>query len=87
MRGYGWAWSFMGVGTYYSHNMNPNENGCHCHEGDWAGSNLMSASSYHTGGAQIALADGSVRFISENIDNETWVRVGVRNDGKVVGEF
>ena len=87
MRGYGWAWSFMGVGTYYSHNMNPNENGCHCHEGDWNGSNLFSASSYHTGGATVLMADGAVRFVSENIDNETWVRLGVRNDGQVLGEF
>ena len=87
MRGFGWSWAFMGVGTYYAHNMNPNENGCHAQDQDWDANNLMSASSYHTGGAQICLGDGSVRFISENIDNETWVRIGVRNDGRVVGDF
>ena len=48
---------------------------------------MMSASSWHTGGAQILLADGGVRFISENIDNNTWVRIGARNDGQVVGDF
>ncbi len=87
MRGHGWSWSFMGTGAVYSHNMNPNENGCHCHSGDWDGSSLMSASSYHTGGVQICLADGGVRFVSENIDNQTWVQLGVRNDGEVLGEF
>jgi prepilin-type N-terminal cleavage/methylation domain-containing protein len=41
----------------------------------------------HTGGAQFVLCDGSVRFISENIDYETYQRVGCRRDGRVVGEF
>ena len=87
MRGFGWSWAFMGVGTYYAHNMNPNENGCHAQDADWDANTLMSASSYHTGGAQVCLGDGSVRFISENIDNGTWVKLGVRNDGTVLGEF
>ena len=49
--------------------------------------------SFHTGGAQFVLADGSVRFISENIDSTntspigTFQRLGIRNDGLVVGEF
>jgi prepilin-type N-terminal cleavage/methylation domain-containing protein len=87
MRGAGWAWSFVGQGSVYSHNMNPNETACHSNEGDWYGSTMMSASSWHTGGVQICLCDGSVKFISENIDFETWARVGVRNDGQVLGEF
>lgn len=87
MRGAGWSWSFVGAGAVYSHNMNPNETSCHSNEGDWYGSTMMSASSWHTGGAQILLADGGVRFVSENIDNNIWVRVGARNDGQVIGEF
>ena len=48
--------------------------------------------SYHTGGAQFLLADGSVRFISENISSSTGITatyqlLGCRNDGKVLGEF
>jgi prepilin-type processing-associated H-X9-DG protein len=87
MRGAGWSWSFIGAGGAYSHNMNPNETACYSNEGDWYGSTMMSASSWHTGGAQILLADGGVRFISENIDNNTWVRIGARNDGQVIGDF
>ena len=41
----------------------------------------------HTGGAQFVLCDGSVRFISENIDYFTYNRLGCRRDGQVVGEF
>ena len=56
-------------------------------------------SSRHQGGAQFVLADGSVRFLSENIDqnsvetggnnavNSTYESLAARNDGLVVGEF
>ncbi|MEJ7592319.1 MAG: DUF1559 domain-containing protein [Planctomycetaceae bacterium] len=43
--------------------------------------------SSHTGGAQFLLVDGSVRFISQNIDYGTYQNLGRRNDGKVIGEF
>ena len=44
-------------------------------------------SSAHTGGAQILLGDGSVRFISDNIDINTWRALGSMNNGEVIGEF
>ena len=43
--------------------------------------------SRHAGGAQFLLGDGSVRFISENIDHPTYQAVGGRNDGVTVGQF
>ncbi len=43
--------------------------------------------SSHTGGAHFLLGDGSVRFISENLDYNTYQKIGTRNDGLVVGEF
>ncbi|WP_437193443.1 DUF1559 domain-containing protein [Planctomicrobium sp. SH527] len=44
--------------------------------------------SMHSGGAHFALVDGSVRFLSENIDHAgTYQRLGGRADGEVVGEF
>lgn len=37
----------------------------------------------HTGGAQFAMADGSVRFISESVDYLTYKQLGSRNDGHI----
>jgi prepilin-type N-terminal cleavage/methylation domain-containing protein len=44
-------------------------------------------SSFHTGGAQFILGDGSVRFISENIDPKIFSFLGNREDLQIVGEF
>ncbi|MDB5346330.1 MAG: hypothetical protein JWP89_4707 [Schlesneria sp.] len=42
-------------------------------------------SSFHTGGCHFTLADGSVRFVSQNIDLPTYQQLGRRNDGLPVG--
>lgn len=44
-------------------------------------------SSYHTGGVHVLLADGAVRFISENIDINTYLALGAKDDSQVLGEF
>ncbi|WP_166830068.1 DUF1559 domain-containing protein [Thalassoroseus pseudoceratinae] len=40
--------------------------------------------SFHPGGIQILLTDGSVRFIPESIDMDTLRRLSVRDDGQVI---
>ncbi|MEX1230073.1 MAG: DUF1559 domain-containing protein [Planctomycetaceae bacterium] len=47
-------------------------------------SNDMGFASYHEGGAQFAMADGSVRFISENIDMLTFFKLGTKAGDEVV---
>lgn len=47
----------------------------------------VTSRSYHTGIVNSLLMDGSVRSISENIDLQTWRKLGQRNDGQPVGEF
>ncbi|MBL8812433.1 MAG: DUF1559 domain-containing protein [Planctomycetaceae bacterium] len=41
----------------------------------------------HTGGVQAAFADGSVRFISENIDDEVLEALATMHGGETVGDF
>jgi len=45
------------------------------------------ARSWHTGGVQVMMADGSCRFVSENLDRQTWMKLGMITDGQVIGEF
>ncbi len=47
----------------------------------------MGFKSQHVGGAHFLLGDGSVRFISENVDYNTYQKLGDRRDGQVIGEF
>ena len=43
--------------------------------------------SFHTGGCHALLGDGSVRFLSENLDTHVVRRLMSRADGEQVGEF
>jgi prepilin-type N-terminal cleavage/methylation domain-containing protein len=40
--------------------------------------------SYHTGGVTVGLCDGSVQFISDNLNLPVWRRLHCRSDGQVV---
>lgn len=46
-----------------------------------------SFASQHEGGVQFLFADGSVKFVSENVDMNTFRNLGDKADGNVVGEF
>ncbi|MGD9853877.1 MAG: DUF1559 domain-containing protein [Planctomycetaceae bacterium] len=48
---------------------------------------IITSRSHHTGIVQSALADGSARSISENIDLTIWRALGTRAGGEVTGEF
>jgi prepilin-type processing-associated H-X9-DG protein len=47
----------------------------------------IAASSYHSGGVNVCLADGSVRFVRESIDFALWQNVGTRAGGEVAANF
>lgn len=81
---FGWAQPAIG-GSAFTIRSISTPNGCN--GTDTAGSNTGIARSYHTGGVQVGLLDGSVRFISENLNGATWTNLGRFNDGNVIGEF
>jgi prepilin-type N-terminal cleavage/methylation domain-containing protein len=43
--------------------------------------------SEHAGGGHVCLGDGSVRFVSENIDLFTWAELSSMGEGEVIGEY
>ncbi|MCA8997234.1 MAG: DUF1559 domain-containing protein [Planctomycetaceae bacterium] len=48
---------------------------------------MFASRSPHEGGVQVALCDGSGRFISENIDLDTWRALGSAKGHEVISEF
>ena len=94
--GANWIDGYLSTMNTYNHLMPPNSRACYFPIGgsgwadkvhEWDGDGGGSASSVHTGGVNVLMGDGAVRFISQNIDSELWWNLGSRNDGKVLGEF
>lgn len=70
-----------GWDTSYDHLLPPNRH--NCINGDYP-SRTYNAGSHHTGGANILLLDGSVRFISDHVDRGAWRSLGTRNGDEPV---
>lgn len=51
------------------------------------GQGWFKASSMHSGGVNVLLGDGSVRFVSDSIHLATWRGLSTRQGGEVSGEF
>ena len=47
-------------------------------------SNITSASSNHSGGANVCMADGHVQFMKSTVSMQTWWSLGTRANGEVV---
>jgi prepilin-type N-terminal cleavage/methylation domain-containing protein/prepilin-type processing-associated H-X9-DG protein len=78
----------------YTHVMTPNGNSCTGTEDqfggfithpNWGGIGAaITATSNHPGGVNVAFGDGSVRFIKDSIDLQTWWGLATRNGREII---
>lgn len=67
----------------YSHTVQPNYKGFDCMAPGWSVGHIA-ARSYHSGGVNVCMADGSVRFIKDSISLPTWRALGTRAGGEII---
>ncbi len=82
--GRAWISGWTLAGNLYMHVMPINSRNCHFYGGEDDGTNMVSASSRHTGGAQSVYVDGHVTFISHSIDPEVWWAIGSRDGSEAI---
>ncbi len=69
-------------GTTYQHaDFNNQREGSHATNVCYA---AITARSYHTGGVNVALMDGSVRFMRDSLDLATWRALGTRHGSETI---
>lgn len=95
---FGGTWG--GASNFYMHVRQPNQHSCSEDRepvvwiygaaagwGGWYDHQVPSASSQHSGGIQVLICDGTVRFVSDSVDSETWRALGTIRGGEVAGEY
>lgn len=80
--GRSWSSGWPLVGPTYMHVQPPNERIGHYNTSVDEGDFVITASSQHLTGVNVALVDGSVRFIANDVAFEVWWALGSRNDGR-----
>jgi len=77
---------WIGVGVtemFYLHANTPNRRSCFFQPGRC----VFTATSRHPGGVNVAMCDGSVRFVSNSIDKHAWRAMGTRAGGETVSDY
>jgi prepilin-type N-terminal cleavage/methylation domain-containing protein len=63
---------------FYNHTLTPNFKGRDCHRGGGFDSGHLAARSYHVGGVNLLVCDGTVRRIANSVDAQVWLAAGSR---------
>ncbi|MDG3003870.1 DUF1559 domain-containing protein [Paludisphaera mucosa] len=85
-------WAFGATGyTLFNTIQTPNDNQYKFGSCRWGcggcgidASNYIDASSAHSGGVNVLLGDGSVRFVKDSVNRATWWGLGTRDNGEVI---
>jgi len=84
----GWPFGFYSS-TMYNHVAPPNWKASDC--GTWSAipdapgeHAIVAPRSYHVGGVNVSFGDGNTRFMTDNLDLETWRALGTRNGGESI---
>ena len=84
--GRSWISGWAPTAPTYMHVMPPNTNHCHFSHSYSTGDFIVTPSSNHTGGVNVAFADGHTKFIADDIDEKLWWAMGSRNGNESIDE-
>jgi prepilin-type N-terminal cleavage/methylation domain-containing protein/prepilin-type processing-associated H-X9-DG protein len=87
-----WAYEDCGAGGGYTHMMPPNKNSCRFSgdstanppNSDVPDRGMIGAQSYHPGGVNVGFLDGTVRFIKDSVNLQTWASIATAAGAEVV---
>jgi prepilin-type processing-associated H-X9-DG protein len=84
MRGSTWFWGGRDWNSVFNAALVPNDPSTDCGA---HGRGFFAARSNHTSGVNVALADGSVRFVNNSIQQFTWAALSTRAGNETTGDF
>ncbi|HEY1192205.1 MAG TPA: DUF1559 domain-containing protein [Gemmata sp.] len=92
-RGFMWASGELRCATY-NHYYTPNSPSYDCitndtnpGPGQYSAVGFRAARSRHSGGVNVSLCDGSVRFVTNSVPVATWRALATRSNGEVLGDY
>jgi len=89
--GRAWILGWPPAGNMYVHLKTPNSNNGHftgtTNSSERQGDFITTPSSMHSDGVNVSFADGSTRFIANQINKNTWWALGSADDGDIPGSI
>lgn len=76
--GRAWLSGWAATAPTYMHVKAPNTNHCHFSHSSMTGDFVVTPSSQHTGGVNVAFCDGHVEFVTDDVDMKVWWNMGSR---------